>query len=86
MANDSEHMRRRLRARGYQVERMTGRAGRSAYEVTDRRTGRVIARFPVHARPGKWDANLLAGIRRYERTGVAPRSNRRSAGRVPTSG
>lgn len=75
MAGESDAIRKDLTARGYQLERPTGR-GRTYWTITDPATGTLVGRLPVHLRPGSLRDNLLAGIRRYERGGPAPRSNR----------
>lgn len=71
--SDANEVRKDLLKRGYEVRRPTGR-GKNSWEVYDPTTGALIARFPMNPSRGSWRANLDAGIRRYERTGVAPRS------------
>lgn len=73
MASDADKVRKDLIRRGYQVELPTKRGGTS-YSVL--KNGVLIARFPVNPSRGSWLANLEAGIRRYERGGAPPRSNR----------
>jgi hypothetical protein len=76
MANDAAALRKQLLDRGYDVARDGGQ-GKSSWIVTDPRKGGImVARFPVAPKPGSWRSNVLAGIRRYERTGQPARSPR----------
>lgn len=75
MSSDANATRKELIKRGYEVREPTGR-GRTSYVVVDPKTGEIVGRFPKSPSPGSWRANLMAGIRRYERGGAAPRSSR----------
>lgn len=74
-ASEGNAVRKDLVKRGYEVREPTGR-GKTSYEVWDPNAGVLVARFPRNPSAGSWRANLLAGLRRYERGGAAPRSSK----------